>query len=107
SVTFVPNPYRAGWKVLHGELIRREAHRTSAGAYDLLYTDLPVIFGDSGSGLYDAQGRLVGLNTWAQFGGGASQGISLPSETMRVVVDAIRDGKLDNLDEAALPAPKP
>ncbi|HEU4731457.1 MAG TPA: serine protease [Kofleriaceae bacterium] len=104
SVTFVPNPYRAGWKVLHGELIRREPHRTPAGTYDLLYTDLPVTHGDSGSGLYDAHGQLIGLNTWTLVGGAGSQGISLPSETMRVLVDAIHAGRLDRLDEAVAPA---
>lgn len=106
SVTFVPNPYRSGWKLLHGELLRRERHRTPAGTYDLLYTDLPVTFGDSGSGLYDARGQFIGLNTWTRITGiGPSQGISLPSETMRVLVDAIRDGKLDQLDETVLPVP--
>ena len=105
SVTFVPNPYRAGWKVQHGELLRRETHRTPAGTYDLLYTDLPVTHGDSGSGLYDARGQLIGLNTWTLVGGAGSQGISLPSETMRVVVDAIHNHRLEQLDEAvAAPA---
>jgi S1-C subfamily serine protease len=106
AVTFVPNPYRTGWHVARGELVRRETHRTTAGSYDVLYTDLPVIFGDSGSGLYDAQGRLVGLNTWTRFEAGIAQGISLPSETLRVVVDAIRSGKLDNLDDAVLSPPR-
>jgi S1-C subfamily serine protease len=103
SLTFVPNPYRAGWKVLHGELLRRETHHTPAGVYDLLYTDLTVTHGDSGSGLYDARGQLVGLNTWTRVGDAGPQGISLPSETMRVLVDAIRNHKLDTLDEAVLP----
>jgi S1-C subfamily serine protease len=106
AVTFVPNPYRAGWRVTRGELVRRETHRTSAGSYDMLYTDLPVIFGDSGSGLYDALGRLVGLNTWTRLDAGTAQGISLPSETMRVLVEAISRGTLDNLDDAVLPPPK-
>jgi len=106
AVTFVPNPYRAGWQVKRGELVRRETHRTSAGSYDMLYTDLPVIFGDSGSGLYDAQGKLVGLNTWTRLDAGTAQGISLPSETMRALVEAIRNGKLDNLDDAVLTPPK-
>jgi S1-C subfamily serine protease len=104
SVMFVPNPYRAGWKVVTGALLRREAHRTPAGTYDLLFTDLPVTFGDSGSGLFDARGQLVGLNTWTQIrGDGPSQGISLPSETLRVLADAIHDGRLDKLDEALPP----
>jgi S1-C subfamily serine protease/uncharacterized protein (DUF983 family) len=108
SMTFVPNPYRSGWKVLNGILLKRETHRTPAGTYDLLFTDLPVTFGDSGSGLYDARGQLVGLNTWTRIGGdGPSQGISLPSETMRVLVDAIHEGTLDKLDEARMPAEAP
>lgn len=98
-VTFVPNPLRAGWKVLHGEVLRREPHRTPAGAYDLVLTDLPVTFGDSGSGLYDARGQLVGLNTWTRIGAGTAQGLSLPSEAMRVAIDAIRTGRLDALKQ--------
>lgn len=82
SVTFVPNPYRAGWMVHHGQLLHREPHRTTAGTFDLLYTDLPVIHGDSGSGLFDAHGELIGLNTW-------SHGISLPSTAMRELLAAI------------------
>ena len=105
-MTFVPNPYRAGWKVLHGKLLRRYTHRTPAGTYDLLFTDLPVIPGDSGSGLYDARGQLVGLNTWTLFGEDGPHGISLPSEAMRVLVAAIHDGKLDQLDEAVAAPPR-
>jgi S1-C subfamily serine protease len=101
-VTFVPNPYRAGWFVKHGQLLRRETHRTPAGDFDLLYTDLPVTHGDSGSGLFDAEGRLVGLNTWTRvYPDGDSHGISLPSSAMRELVDAIERGRFDQLDEAS------
>ncbi|HEY1554191.1 MAG TPA: S1C family serine protease [Kofleriaceae bacterium] len=93
-VLFVPLPYRSGWQVLHGSLERRETHHTPAGAYDLLYTDLPVIPGDSGSGLYDEHGDLVGLNTWTRAEDGRAEGISLPSETMSGLVDQIRAGTL-------------
>lgn len=106
GVTFVPNPYRAGWHVLHGKLLRRDTHHTPAGTYDLLFTDLPVIPGDSGSGLYDARGRLVGLNAWTHIEDGGARGISLPSETMRALVAAISDGKLDQLDEAVSAPPR-
>jgi S1-C subfamily serine protease len=97
SVTFVPNPLRSGWKVLRGEVLRRETHHTPAGTYDLVLTDLPVTQGDSGSGLYDARGQLVGINTWSRVGPGIAQGLSLPSEAMRAAIDAIRTGKLDQL----------
>jgi S1-C subfamily serine protease len=100
-VTFVPNPLRSGWMVVRGEVIRRETHHTPAGAYDLVITDLPVTHGDSGSGLYDARGQLVGLNTWTRVSDGAAQGLSLPSEALRVAIDAIRTGRLDELKQQA------
>jgi S1-C subfamily serine protease len=96
-VTFVPNPLRSGWKVLRGEVLRRETHHTPAGTYDLVLTDLPVTQGDSGSGLYDARGQLVGINTWSRVGPGIAQGLSLPSEAMRAAIVAIQTGKLDQL----------
>ena len=106
SVTFVPNPYRSGWNVEHGKLIRRDTHHTTAGTYDLLITDLRVIPGDSGSGLYDVRGQLVGLNTWTTSEDGHARGISLPSEAMQQLVVAIRDGALDRLDQAVAPPPR-
>lgn len=105
TVMFVPNPYRDGWKILRGQLLRRERHHTPADrdAIDLLYTDLPVIPGDSGSGLYDARGELVGLNTWSERSAASPRGISLPAEAMRAIVDVMRTGQLGQL-EAAPPA---
>lgn len=105
-VTFVPNPYRSGWEVRHGKLLRRNTHHTPAGTYDLLFTDLPVIPGDSGSGLYDARGQLIGLNTWNHIEDGGARGISLPSEAMQVLVSAIQDGRLDQLDDAVAAPPR-
>jgi S1-C subfamily serine protease len=98
AVAFAPNPYRSGWKLLRGQVIRRETHHTPAGAYDLVLTDLPVTFGDSGSGLYDERGQLVGLNTWSRMEGGPAQGLSLPSEALRSAIEAIRTGRLDQLE---------
>jgi S1-C subfamily serine protease len=83
---------------------RRESHHTPAGEFSLLYTDLPVQPGDSGSGLFDAHGQLVGLNTWTRIGQGAPQGISLPSEAMRAIVDALQRGRIDELDQQLFPA---
>jgi S1-C subfamily serine protease len=99
KVFFVPLPFRGGWMVHHGQVQRREEHVTPAGPYSLLYTDLPVQPGDSGSGLFDEEGRLVGLNTWTRMGAGPPQGISLPSEAMQTIIDAIREGDLDRLEK--------
>jgi S1-C subfamily serine protease len=102
-VMFVPNPYREGWMIHHGEIEKRRMHRTPAGPYSLLYTTLPVQPGDSGSGLFDSRGMLIGLNTWARFDAGGSRGISLPSETLQALVDAVRENRLHDLSRI-LPA---
>lgn len=98
DVMFVPNPYRNGWLVHRGQLLRKEPHRSPAGTYSLLITDLPLIPGDSGSGLFDSRGQLVGLNTWVKIQDGAAHGISLPTHAMAVLADAIEHRQLDRLD---------
>ena len=99
DVVFVPNPYRDGWLVHRGHLLRKDPHHSPAGTYALLVTDLPLIPGDSGSGLFDARGQLIGLNTWVKVMPGFSQGISLPADAMAVLADAIEHDNLDKLDE--------
>ena len=98
DVSFVPNPFRSGWTVHHGKVLKRESHRTPAGDYSLIYTSLPVQPGDSGTGLFDSLGRLVGLNTWTQIEEGGPKGISLPSNTMERIVEMMDDNELINLN---------
>ena len=86
-VHFVPNPFRDGWNLHSGRILRVEPHQTPAGEYSLLVTDLPVQPGDSGSGLFDRDGRLVGLSTWAgRQADGRPLGISLPARAVREVL---------------------
>ncbi|GMR22724.1 MAG: hypothetical protein BMS9Abin37_1092 [Acidobacteriota bacterium] len=96
EVSFVPNPFRSGWTVHHGKVLKRESHRTPAGDYSLIYTSLPVQPGDSGTGLFDSLGRLIGLNTWTQIEEGGPKGISLPSNTMERIVQMMDDNELVN-----------
>ena len=98
DVSFVPNPFRSGWTVHRGKVLKRESHRTPAGEYSLIYTSLPVQPGDSGTGLFDSLGRLVGLNTWTQIEEGGPRGISLPSNTMERIVEMMDANELVNLD---------
>jgi S1-C subfamily serine protease len=91
AVAFVPNPFRAGWMVHHGNVLKRESHRTPAGVHSLIYTSLPVQPGDSGTGLFDSLGRLIGLNTWTQFEETGPKGISLPSNTMERILTVMDD----------------
>lgn len=104
-VVFVPNPLLHGWQVHHGVVAARKTHETPAGEFALVHTSLPVLPGDSGSGLYDEQGRLMGLNTWTRYDADGSHGISLPSEVLRSLEGAIQEGSLNGLDSLLLSAP--
>ncbi len=104
-VVFVPNPLLHGWQVHRGEVAARKTHETPAGEFALVHTSLPVLPGDSGSGLYDDHGRLMGLNTWTRYDQDGSHGISLPSEVLRSLEGAIREGSLKGLDSLLLSAP--
>ncbi|MHC4547776.1 MAG: S1 family peptidase [Planctomycetota bacterium] len=97
-VCFVPNPFRTGWRAHHGRVLKREPHRTPAGEYSLFLTDLPVLPGDSGTGLFDHDGRLVGLNFYLRSDEGRPQVISLPAETMDRVRHLISGDALERLD---------
>jgi S1-C subfamily serine protease len=97
-VSFVPNPFRSGWLSQHGKVLRREPHQTPAGEYSLFLTDLHVQPGDSGTGLFDSRGHLVGLNFYLRSDDGKPQVISLPAETMDRVMHLIRDDALERLD---------
>jgi S1-C subfamily serine protease len=102
AVSFVPNPFRSGWMVHRGNVLKRESHRTPAGVYSLIYTSLPVQPGDSGTGLFDGLGRLIGLNTWTRFDEGGPRGISLPSNTMERIMAIMDENQLvflEGLDE--------
>jgi S1-C subfamily serine protease len=91
GVLVVPNPMRRGWLLHSGSVSKREPHATPAGRYSLLYTDAPLQPGDSGTGLFDSQGRLVGINTWASRDVSRPVGISLPSEALAEVLDRLRN----------------
>jgi hypothetical protein len=47
--------------------------------------------------LFDSEGRLIGLNTWAKAGEEGPVGISLPSEVMLALTDLIERGDLESL----------
>ena len=59
------------------------------GTYDLVFSNIPILQGDSGSGLFDENGQLVGINTWMLKTPGIHQTISLSSKTMSDILDGI------------------
>jgi S1-C subfamily serine protease len=106
AVFFVPNPLRRGFRVDNGKVIRREGHDTPAGHFSLLFTTLPVEQGDSGSGLFDARGRLIGLNTWQRKSRFEHQGISLPAEALAEIARVTQEGSVEGLNGAHAPLPQ-
>ena len=82
KVTFSAHPYRHGWRFHDGKILKRRVHNTPAGKFSLIISDLPAEHGDSGTGLYDATGRLVGVITWKSSEDGKPRGISLPSDAL-------------------------
>ncbi|MBP7868263.1 MAG: trypsin-like peptidase domain-containing protein [Acidobacteria bacterium] len=100
-VFFIPNPMRSGWLSRSGLVLKREPHRLpSGGVCTLLRASLPANPGDSGGGLYDVDGRLVGINTWAAAGrDGSFECISLPTEMMEAILSALEKGDPAAIDE--------
>jgi len=104
AVFFVPNPFRHGWLSQTGRVTDRRAQPTPVGTFSLLYTDLPAEPGDSGTGLFDGRGRLVGINTWARFdadfrGLPVPKGISLPARVLGEITDLIASRSLIRLED--------
>lgn len=61
--------YPADWPAGRGVLCRRGAYRGSGGFVGLAVADIAVNGGDSGGGLFDSAGRLVGITSNKMTGG--------------------------------------
>jgi len=96
-VLAIGNPFGVGQTVTMG--IVSALARTGAGITDFnffIQTDAAINPGNSGGALVDVRGRLVGVNTaiFSRSGGSIGIGFAIPSEMVRVVVDAARGGGL-------------
>lgn len=66
KVFAVGNPHGLGWTHTAGDVsqVRRQS-RNNFG-YRVIQTSAAINAGNSGGGLYDAAGMLIGINTWTQ-----------------------------------------
>lgn len=90
----VGNPFGLGGTVTSG-IVSARGRDIGAGPYDdFLQIDAPVNRGNSGGPTFDAQGRVVGVNTAIYSPSGGSVGIAfaVPSETVQKVVAALEKG---------------
>ena len=95
-VLAIGNPFGVGQTVTSG-IISAVAH-TSLGSGDLDYfiqTDAAINPGNSGGALVTMDGKLVGINAaiYSQSGGNLGIGFAVPSNMVRVVLNAVEQGK--------------
>lgn len=94
-VLAIGNPFGVGQTVTSG--IVSAQSRTQVGVSDFdffIQTDAAINPGNSGGGLIDMRGRLIGINTaiYSRSGGSVGIGFAIPSNMVRAVVDAARNG---------------
>lgn len=68
AVFSVGNPGGVGWVRTAGTLAQIRDYQRDGYAFRMLQTNLQLEPGDSGGGLYDGDGRLIGINSMAVIG---------------------------------------
>jgi serine protease Do len=96
-VLAIGDPFGIGQTVTHG--IISALARNGLGASDrqfFLQTDAAINPGNSGGALLDMRGRLIGINTMiaSQTGNSVGIGFAIPSNMVRVFLNAAPSGKL-------------
>ena len=77
----IGNPQRLGWTLTRGEF-RSSGPRRSVREFGVIQTQTAINAGNSGGGLYDQQGFLIGINTWST-DKSVSEGSASPSRLTR------------------------
>jgi serine protease Do len=92
-VLAVGNPFGLGGSVNAG-IVSARGRDIQSGPYDdYIQIDAPINRGNSGGPLFDAYGRVIGVNTaiYSPTGGNVGIGFAIPAETVRAVVADLRD----------------
>ena len=97
-VLAVGNPFGLGGSVTAG-IVSARGRDIHSGPYDdYIQVDAPINRGNSGGPLFDAYGRVIGVNTaiYSPTGGSVGIGFAIPAETVRTVVADLRqDGRVE------------
>lgn len=92
-VLAVGNPFGLGGSVTAGILSARGRDIHDGALDDYLQVDAPINRGNSGGPLFDANGRVIGVNTaiFSPSGGSVGIGFAIPADTVKRVVAQLRD----------------
>jgi serine protease Do len=93
DVIAVGNPFGLGGTVTRG-IVSALARDIQAGPYvDFIQTDAAINHGNSGGPLLNLDGEVIGVNSaiFSPNGGSVGVGFAIPSDTVRIVVDQLRD----------------
>jgi serine protease Do len=91
-VLAVGNPFGLGGTVTAG-IISARGRDIQAGPFDdFLQIDAPINRGNSGGPLFDASGRVIGINTaiYSPSGGSVGIGFAIPSEMAGDIIDQLK-----------------
>jgi serine protease Do len=91
-VLAVGNPFGLGGSVNAG-IVSARGRDINSGPYDdYIQIDAPINRGHSGGPLFDAYGRVIGVNTaiYSPSGGNVGIGFAIPAETVRSVIGDLR-----------------
>jgi hypothetical protein len=66
NVFAIGNPHGLGWSHSGGQISQVRKQMLGNHEVKVLQTTAPINPGNSGGGLYDEQGRLLGINTWTK-----------------------------------------
>jgi len=91
-VLAVGNPFGLGGSVNAG-IVSARGRDINSGPYDdYIQIDAPINRGHSGGPLFDAYGRVIGVNTaiYSPTGGNVGIGFAIPAETVRSVIADLR-----------------
>jgi serine protease Do len=98
TVLAMGDPFGIGLTVTHGIVSALGRNSLNIEAYeDFIQTDAPINPGNSGGGLFDSEGRLVGINTaiLSHSGGSNGVGFAIPINLVRALAEQlIHSGKV-------------
>jgi S1-C subfamily serine protease len=100
SVVAIGNPFGLDRTATAGIVSGLGRHIRSPNGFDIdevIQTDAPINPGNSGGPLIDASGRVIGVNSQIETGGGGGNvgiGFAVPSNTVRDVVPRLEQGQV-------------